>query len=117
MRPVVARSTPVSRSNVVCGRHGSTPVTYACRHVASGVGCGFHFAEGNQTRWPDAWCDGCEEQQRAAGGWTDELTIAFVKILCTHCWEAARARNERVPPLARGIASRLTDLEVERLLV
>lgn len=88
---------------VVCGKHGSTPITYACRHLASGVACGFHCDDGDPTdRWPDAWCDACEEQRSAAGGWTDELTMPVIKILCTHCWESARANNERVPPLARG---------------
>ena len=39
----------------------------------------------------------------------------MIKILCTHCWEAARARNERVPPLARGKAVQLSPDEQTRL--
>lgn len=102
---------------VVCGKHGSTPITYACRHLASGVACGFHCDEADpDDRWPDAWCDGCEEQRVAAGGWTDELTLAVIKILCTHCWESARMRNEHVPALARGKTVQLSDDEQHRLI-
>jgi hypothetical protein len=102
---------------LTCGEHGSTPTTYACRHLATGIACGFHFDDGDPSdRWPDAWCDACEEQRLAAGGWTDELTVALVKVLCTHCWEAARARNERIPALARGKAARLTEDEQERFI-
>ncbi len=102
---------------VVCGKHGSTPITYACRHLAAGVATGFHFDDGDRSdRWPDAWCDLCEEQRVAVGGWTDDLTLAMIKILCTHCWESARARNERIPPLARGKAVQLSKDEQRQLV-
>jgi hypothetical protein len=93
---------------VICGEHGNTPVTFACRHLASGVACGFHCSTENpDDRWPDAWCDACEEQPK--------LGAEVIKILCTHCWEAARARNERVPTLARGQRAALTKKEQQRL--
>ena len=102
---------------VVCGKHGQTPATFACRHLASGVACGFHCDDTDPaTDWPDAWCDGCEAQRIAAGGWTDELTLAVIKVLCTHCWESARARNERVPALARGQTAQLS-LDEQRSLI
>jgi hypothetical protein len=101
--------------HVVCVMHGSTPVTFACRHIALGVACGFHFDDSNPSdRWPDAWCDGCEEQRDAAGAWTDELAMAVLEVVCTHCWESARARNERAPSLARGRNARFDDDERER---
>lgn len=102
---------------VVCGRHGTTPVTFACRHVGAGVACGFHVDDEDPTnRWPDAWCDACEERRLADGGWTDEFTMEVIKVLCTHCWEHARDRNQHVPPLARGKRARLTEEEQLRLI-
>jgi hypothetical protein len=101
---------------VMCGTHGNTPVTYACRHIAAGIACGFRRSDEDPSdRWPDAWCDYCEERVSAAGEWTPELA-ADVKILCTHCWDDSRARNETVPALARGRAARLTAEEKRRLL-
>jgi len=102
---------------VVCGRHGETPVTYACRHVASGVACGFHAEAVDGDEWPDAWCDSCDELLASVGGeWTDETSErADIKLLCTHCYEQARERNRVVPPLARGARARLTPEEQDRL--
>ena len=53
--------------------------------------------------------------EEAVGGWTDDLTLALIKILCTHCWESARARNERIPPLARGKAVQLSKDEQRQI--
>jgi hypothetical protein len=96
---------------VVCGKHGETPPTFACWHVTRGIACGFHASsEHPDERWPDAWCDLCEEAFQAAGGeWNDvSERQAAVQMMCTHCCETARDRNQRVPPLARGAAARLT---------
>lgn len=104
---------------VVCGRHGETPPTFACRHVARGVACGFHASTDDPgQKWPDAWCDLCEEAFQAAGGeWNDvSEKQADIQLMCTHCYEHARDRNRRVPPLARGAAARLTDGEASALV-
>jgi hypothetical protein len=94
---------------VICGEHGNTPVTFACRHLVSGVACGFHCStEDPNDRWPDAWCDACDE--------LNEIGADLIKILCTHCWEAARARNERVPKLARGKRAALTKQERQKFI-
>src|ERR1700690_1376295 len=97
---------------VVCGRHGTTPVTFTCRHLAAGVACGYHAsAESASDPWPDAWCDACEERLVAAGDWTtDVVAQANLKILCTHCYDESRAAN-RVPPLARGARAVLSEDE------
>ena len=102
---------------VECGTHGPTRSTFACRHLASGVACGFHADDGDPTdAWPDAWCDQCDELQARSGGWPEDLPRGLIQLLCTHCWEAARARNEVVPALARGRAAALTADEQTALI-
>jgi hypothetical protein len=107
----------VSERKVVCGVHGTTPATFACRHVASGVACGFHV-DPDDGEWPDAWCDACDERLAAGGGeWTHEAEeLADIKVLCTHCYELARDRNRDVPAHARGGAAALTEVEERRLI-
>ena len=103
----------------VCGKHGETPTAFACWHVARGVSCGFP-ASGKtpDEKWPDAWCDLCEEAFQAAGGVWNDLSEkqAAIQVMCTHCYEEARDRNRRVPPLARGAAASLTDDEASELI-
>lgn len=104
---------------VVCSKHGETPSTFACRHVTRGVSCGFHAsAENPDARWPDAWCDLCEDSFQAAGGEWNESSIeqAAIQLMCTHCYEAARDRNRPVAPLAHGAVTRLTDDEIAELI-
>jgi hypothetical protein len=105
--------------NIVCGKHGETPPTFVCRHVFGGVACGFHAnPPAPDDPWPDAWCDLCEEAFQAGGGeWNEESEkLADIKMLCTHCYADARARNHDVPRLARGAAARLTEREAADLL-
>jgi hypothetical protein len=105
--------------HVVCGKHGETPPTFACRHVTMGIACGFHTSvQDPDQKWPDAWCDLCEEVFQAAGGeWNDvSEKQAAIQVMCTHCYEEARSRNQRVPPFARGAAAHLTDNEVAALI-
>jgi hypothetical protein len=107
------------RQSVTCGAHGETPATFMCRHVATGSGCGFHASVQDTTdRWPDAWCDLCEQAFQAAGGEWNEVSEAGLdaQLLCTHCYEAARARNIRVLPHARGAAAHLTKNEQAALV-
>lgn len=103
---------------VICGKHGSTPATWACRHVTAGVACGFHADEASSDNpWPDAWCDLCEEALQEAGEWTDDASrVADIKALCTHCYEVARARNCEVPALARGATAQLSNDEQAALI-
>lgn len=104
---------------VTCGAHGDTPSTFACRHLTRGVACGYHASVDDPAdKWPDAWCDLCEQAFQAAGGeWNDESEkVADIKLMCTHCYEAARARNEQPPLHARGQGARLTANEGDTLL-
>jgi len=103
----------------ICGAHGETPATFVCRHVADGVACGFHAnPPAPDNPWPDAWCDLCEEAfQRGGGEWNEQNDqAADIKVLCTHCYAVARARNIEVPRLARGSAVRLTANEAAELV-
>jgi len=107
------------RESVICGAHGETAATFTCRHVASGVACGFHAsAEDPDDPWPDAWCDLCAEALQAAGGEWSDVPAEQVQIQrrCARCYEAARERNRDVPLHARGAAARLTELEVSQLI-
>ena len=45
-----------------------------------------------------------------------EIDSRELVILCTHCWDDARARNEKVPELARGKNARLTEAEQHHLI-
>lgn len=107
----------MSDDTVICGRHGQTRATFMCRHLAAGVACGYHAAAENpDDRWPDAWCDRCDEQLDDDGEWTeDAMAFADIKVLCTHCYDAARERNRDVPELLRGAGARLDDDERGRL--
>jgi len=90
-----------------------------CRHLVHGVACGFHAAPDDpRDRWPDAWCDLCNDALEATGGeWTAESeAVAQIKVICTHCYESAKALNERVPPLARGARTQLTPDEADALI-
>lgn len=60
---------------------------------------------------PDATCDLCDERLRAGL----EIDVKDLMLLCTHCWDEARARNEKVPELARGEHARMTDAEQGQL--
>jgi hypothetical protein len=106
------------QGSIICIAHGETPATFACRHLAQGVACGFHSRLDDPGRWPDAWCDLCAESLQAAGGqWNDAFEqVAEISALCTECYEAARARNRNVPPHARGQKARLTSLEATHLV-
>ncbi|MFN0250130.1 MAG: DUF6882 domain-containing protein [Kofleriaceae bacterium] len=103
---------------VTCGTHGTTPSTFACRHLTQGVACGYYASvEDPRDKWPDAWCDLCEEAFQTTGEWNDESEkVADVKLMCTHCYEAARSRNQHPPPHARGANVRLTASEGDALV-
>lgn len=102
-----------------CDRHGETPTTFACQHIARGVACGYHASTDDPNdQWPDAWCDLCNAAFQAAGQqWTKASELAAsIKVMCTHCYEAARDRNAHVPPGAQGAQPQLTADEITALL-
>lgn len=108
-----------ARKWITCGAHGRTPPTFACQHVTRGIACGYHASSDDpDDKWPDAWCDLCEEAFQAQGGeWNDvSQAQASIKVMCTHCYEAARARNVDVPAFARGSGARLTDGQTAELI-
>jgi hypothetical protein len=87
--------------------------------VTGGSSCGFHAsADDPADKWPDAWCDLCDDAFQAAGGeWNDvSEKVADIQLMCTHGYEAARSRNMLVPPLARGAGARLTEAETSALI-
>ena len=84
---------------IECDRHGTSEAAFVCQHVASGSGLGWFVAtdDPDETR-PDAWCAACEAVSNAAGGWDEESErAAGITMLCTSCYDEARARNQDVP--------------------
>jgi hypothetical protein len=93
---------------VTCDLHGETPLAFACRHAAGGIACGFWMSTPDPAYGrPDATCDLCDERMRAG----EEIDAKEIVILCTYCWDEARARNESVPQHVRGKRTRLTKTE------
>jgi len=112
-------ATVSDRERVTCSTHGVTPATFACRHLTRGVACGYHCsAEDPTDPWPDAWCDLCEDAfQAESAEWNDvSAKVADIKLMCGHCYDAARARNLAPPPLARGARTSLTAKECHALV-
>jgi uncharacterized protein DUF6882 len=111
-------ATMSESETITCGAHGETPATFVCQHLMGGVACGFHDAGEPGDRWPDAWCDRCDEAFQAAGGeWTAESEAELdIRLLCTHCYEEARDRNRSVPPHAAGASATLTEAETAALI-
>ncbi|MGC4093287.1 MAG: hypothetical protein QM756_36430 [Polyangiaceae bacterium] len=82
---------------VQCALHSETPATFVCRHLRFGVACGFHCSsEDADDPWPDAWCDLCQGAFEREGEWT-ESNEPEISLVCTGCYEIARAKNQRVP--------------------
>ncbi len=95
-----------AQRTVTCIEHGDTPATYVCHHLLHGVGCGFHASEEDaDDPWPDAWCDACEAIFQRDGEW-NESNEPELALLCTRCYERARARNLDAPaPIRPGQVS------------
>lgn len=84
--------------SVECRDHGTTPATFVCRHLATGVACGYWPADdAGDDPWPDAWCDACEGVVQHEGDWTPAaMAFCDLTLLCTHCYDEARARNASI---------------------
>lgn len=82
---------------VQCERHSETAAAFVCRHLRTGIGCGFHCSdEDPDDAWPDAWCDSCEAVYFDENE-PEEMTADNLSLVCTGCYEVIRARNSRVP--------------------
>lgn len=103
------------QKDIVCKLHGPAPVALACRHLATGVACGFHTGPGDDSH-PDAWCDRCDEQLATGGEWTIEMTRqADMSITCTYCYDLAKQRNRDLPAHTRGKRAALSADEHRKL--
>ena len=74
-----------------------------------------------------AWCRACDQVRIREGGDWNEVSEAFAKItlICHHCYEAARARNnlnwmsisrialERSPETAKEIVAEIKKIDQE----
>ncbi|MEO7113542.1 MAG: DUF6882 domain-containing protein, partial [Polyangiaceae bacterium] len=84
-------SDPAKR--VHCAEDGETAATFVCVHLVDGVACGFHIDDSEPNdQWPDAWCDKCQAAFDKYGGW-NETNEPKISLMCTFCYERARAKN------------------------
>lgn len=113
----VERVPTVSDANtrIQCAVHSETPATYVCRHLRSGVACGFHCSDEDLSDpWPDAWCDLCEADVDADGQ-PREFTADDLSLLCTGCYEVTRARNTTIPAPLRSMQLEVSEAEFGEL--
>jgi hypothetical protein len=97
---------------VECAHHGPCIATFTCRHLAHGVGCGYHAADALDDPWPDAWCDACEVLMTREGGWNDASEeFARIQLLCSRCYEGAREMNRR-PTAIEGLGAPATSEQI-----
>ena len=78
--------------SISCASHGKATVTYVCGHLAEDPVQRWHGAHPTaDNRWPDAWCDRCNETWLRDGEWTDSNSGSLdLKLLCHHCYENAK---------------------------
>ena len=83
--------------NLTCKRHGRSPATFTCQHLAApfmGRALGFNTARTGPR--PDAWCDDCDARARRSGGWRGEAAkLLGVTCLCGGCYDDLRGRHAR----------------------
>ena len=77
---------------VACDEHGSGFSTYVCGHLASETATTWVSAEPDESnRWPDAWCESCNQTFEQDGEWNDSNQhILQGELLCHRCYEKAR---------------------------
>lgn len=80
---------------VTCETHGSSAPTFVCGHLHRDPVQRWHGdAATAEHRWPDAWCDRCNEAWLRHGEWNDENSgVADLKILCRGCYDDAKGRS------------------------
>ena len=68
-------------------------MTFVCEHLAENSHQAWCSSEPDDAnRWPDAWCDVCDEAFMREGEWNEKNEGALeAKILCHHCYERRRA--------------------------
>jgi uncharacterized protein DUF6882 len=104
------------QKDIVCKVHGPASVALACRHLVSGVACGFHTGMQEGGDHPDAWCDRCDELLATGGEWTLEMARqADMTVTCAYCYDLAKQRNRDLPAHVRGKKAALAPDEQRKL--
>jgi hypothetical protein len=114
LEPAFSKSMSDATEEIHCPRHGATAVTYVCKHLQQGVGCGFHDA-GGEDAWPDAWCDACQAVLTRDGAWTDDNGPELA-MLCTGCYTEVRRNNMVIPASIQAGQLHTTDREYSSLV-
>lgn len=84
-------------NTVQCATHGVTTATYVCKHLLSGHSKGFHCGyDDNEPdeKWPDAWCDDCQQTLEHHGEWNESsASEADIQVVCSSCYEGLRDKH------------------------
>jgi hypothetical protein len=91
-----AQFAPHSRK-LDCPTHGSGLETFVCEHLVSNPAQEWFSEEqdGDDHRWPDAWCAACDVFFREEGEWnTNNEGKTRIKLLCHHCYEKLRLQEK-----------------------
>lgn len=82
-------------NEVSCSVHGKASVTFVCSHLAANPLQRWHCDYPTEdSPWPDAWCDQCNEAYLRDGEWTEENSGCLdLKILCHQCYEGAKGAS------------------------
>jgi hypothetical protein len=75
-----------------CSTHGESQATYICEHLAENAAQRWHCEyPGQDSPWPDAWCDLCNAQFLKQGAWNDaHQGLINIKLLCSSCYESRK---------------------------
>ncbi|MDB5471573.1 MAG: hypothetical protein JWR84_3133 [Caulobacter sp.] len=85
-------------TDVACGRHGSRPATYVCKHVAEslddGVQRGFWWAKDEEGHF-QALCSACDDLPQHV--W-EQVGSSLGVMLCLDCFVRAAQINDVAIP-------------------
>jgi hypothetical protein len=86
---------PNDSETLQCSTHGESSVTYVCEHLAENPAQRWHCDyPGQDTPWPDAWCDRCNVEFLKQGEWNDaNQGVANIKLFCASCYERSKGES------------------------
>ncbi|MBI3546704.1 MAG: hypothetical protein HY081_08975 [Gammaproteobacteria bacterium] len=78
-----------------CAQHGDAFVTYVCKHLVDQPRQRWYCDYPSEdNRWPDAWCQQCDEAFQKEGEWNEKNENATdIKIICNSCYEERLASS------------------------
>lgn len=85
----------IDREEIECSADGKGYEAYICEHLFENSMQAWHSATPTpDNRWPDAWCEKCNDVYVRDGEWTDDNSASLgVKLICSFCYERRRASS------------------------